>query len=291
MRRAIGIGLVLLCPSLVHAQPPPSGCTPRPDEIKARALKLRAEYPGDTKFSEALDKSVGFEKYRLSKDILPPHGIILSHAEDITLLISPPYWRYKFGLLEAIRKRADLEIVPLADGVTVAISPSRLDAPDIVKVILERDGQTVTPLMNALKPTPMETRLGAKAILHSGFVTYPCSAFTPGAKVTLTLIPESNSNIVRTFSELEIQILGPHQMVEIVKTPPPAEPVSTLSGMTADAVREKFGSPSISQNTTWYYDTGDHGTLQIFFRRDAAAGLVVSSALPNDFDLAWMQKK
>jgi hypothetical protein len=109
--------------------------------------------------------------------------------------------------------------------------------------------------------------------------------------VTLTLIPESGSNIVRTFSEFEMQLFGPHQMVEIVKASPPAEPVSTLSGMTADAVREKLGSPSISQDNTWYYDTGDHGTLKIFFRCDAAAGLVVSSALPNDFDLAWMKKK
>jgi hypothetical protein len=77
------------------------------------------------------------------------------------------------------------------------VSPSRIDAPDIVKIVVERDGKVVAPRLSELKPTVLTTRMGAKALLHAGTIIYPCSAFDPDAAVRVIAIPEAG----RTLSQ------------------------------------------------------------------------------------------
>jgi hypothetical protein len=74
--------------------------------------------------------------------------------------------------MEALRMREPVANVPVSPGVVVTVSRSQIDSPDIVKLIVERDGRTMPPVSITLAPTVLTTRLVAKAVLHKGSATY-----------------------------------------------------------------------------------------------------------------------
>ena len=175
---------------------PVSDCRPQPAELKALARQYRERFPDADEFIRQLDEAV-----RGDLPTLDTGRLIVTNSDAIHIAVMFPYAAYRVLLREALRKRESLDTVPVPSGIAVVVSPMQISAPDIIKVIVERDGRTMTPLENRLQPTPMTTPLGAKAIVHAGIVIYPCSAFAAGAgDVTVTAIPESGSNFVQAFA-------------------------------------------------------------------------------------------
>ena len=140
----------------------------------------------------ALDRKLkaafGYEPYAA--------GHMFLNNERITLAFTTSLDVYRTAFVEAMRMMEPAPPVPSETGIVVMVSPSQIDAPDIVKVVVQRDGTIVPALRIGLKPTPFETRMGAKAMLGAGEVIFPATAFMPGGRVTVTFIPRSGGNLV-----------------------------------------------------------------------------------------------
>jgi hypothetical protein len=107
-----------------------------------------------------------------------------------------PYLNYRFGFSEALRKMEPLETVPFAPWMSVVVTPETINAPDVIKVVVTRNGQLVTPVSSTLSPREFRNNFGAATTLHAGYVAFPREAFAPGGLVVVTLIPESGQNMV-----------------------------------------------------------------------------------------------
>jgi hypothetical protein len=171
-----------------------SGCEPSETDLRAATKAARAANPSDTKaFLRALDEAVGV-KFGDAPTALGAYKVFSS--EEISILVFPRYVTYRMVLEEQIRKMEPIENMPIPDGYTLEVSPSRIGAPDIIKVVVQSDGATIEPLENKLMPHTFETRMGAKFAAHAGSILYPCSGFHPKDAVIVTAIPDSGSNIV-----------------------------------------------------------------------------------------------
>jgi hypothetical protein len=106
---------------------------------------------------------------------------------------------------ESIRKMEPDRRVPWSHDVVVLVLPTTIEAPDIEKVVLMRDGSIVSPVQSTLAPATLTTAMGASVVVHRGAITYPLSAFDPGASVVLTAIPATGHNIVATISQDDLQ--------------------------------------------------------------------------------------
>ena len=131
-------------------------------------------------------------------------------SDALSIWISGPLGIFYSDARERVRKFEALTPAPgWQREVQVIVSPSQIDSPDIEKVIVQRNGAVVPPLRSTLAPRQMVTRMNAKSMIHGGTVTYPLSAFEPGAGVTVTIIaiPASGANITRTFSSIELRAI------------------------------------------------------------------------------------
>ena len=173
-------------------------------DLRKLANNLRASNADDDDFIRALDKAVhpDLEGVTSSTD-----AVTVAVADGLLIQAVFPYGRYRSDLKEALRKRAPIESALMPAAVEISVFPSRIDSPDIIRIIVERDGKAATPIANTLKPTEMTTRWRVKAFIHSGVVSYPCSAFAAGATVTITAIPQNGSNFTKTFSSAELATL------------------------------------------------------------------------------------
>lgn len=112
---------------------------------------------------------------------------------------------YRFSLSEALRKREAVTTASAGSAVVIDVSATRIDDPNIEKVVVERNGRVIPPLSNSLAPHVMVTRIGSKEVINTGRLTYPCSAFFPGALVTVTGIPTTGSNFVLSLSDDQLE--------------------------------------------------------------------------------------
>ena len=181
--------LELANPKLAAPPAPVSDCNPKAEALKALAMSLRSKHPDANEFIIALDKAMGVDTARMTTGILD-RSVVFS-SDDLMITLMMPYETYRFFLMEAARKREPLESVSVIPGVTVYVSPSRIGSPDIIKLIVERNGVVVPPIESALAPAPFETRMGARETIHQGAVVYNCSTFAPGADITITGVPET----------------------------------------------------------------------------------------------------
>lgn len=185
-----------------RAGPPNSYCSPAgAADLRKLGNSLRASNADDSAFIQALDNAVlpGVNLVS-SLAMISPGVVTISFMDALSIFAVSPYGQYRTGLTEALRKRERIEGAEIPAGVQIAVSPSQIAAPDIIKIMVERDGKEVTQLANMLKLTELTTRMGAKEVIHSGFVLYPCSAFAAGATVTVTAIPRVGNNITKTIS-------------------------------------------------------------------------------------------
>jgi hypothetical protein len=189
------------------ASPPTSaiqgGCSPSAGELQKLAGQSFAEHPGDPETAlRFLDVAVGFEPNMSVLD-----STVIALDKGLGVLAWFPYQAFRDSLSEAVRKREPISEVPVPTGVTIFVSPGRIDSPDIERIVVERNGQVVAPIANSLRLTEMTSRMGVKRLVHSGEVTFACAAFAPGASVTVTAIPTVGRNYVKVLQSDELRKL------------------------------------------------------------------------------------
>jgi hypothetical protein len=255
-------------PAPMIATPPASDCVPSQNELKRLALETRKAHPDTVDFLRALDTAVGADSEYFNAHL----GVSLSDSSLGAWLVFP-YAAYRLALFEALRKREPIDDVAAAPGVAISVSPTRIDAPDIVKVVVERDGKERESVINLLKPTTMETRSGGKAVLHTGAVFYPCAAFAPGALVHIELIPERGANIVRDTRPSELAVFS-MQHPEVL--------ASALLKLTAADVESRIGKPLRIDGRRWVFRAIGGENLIVYL----SDSNVVVDVQPKTFDIS-----
>lgn len=187
------IALLLVMVASMDVYVDAQGCGLSEDQIRVMTKTARAGNGTKTAdFLKALDLSV---RGTLRKPTTP--HIVVSFTDALMIWIESPYSSYRSSVEEQLRKMEPIEDVSWRESFRLVVYPRQIDAPDITKIVVQRDGVTVEPIDGSLESKPLETRMGAKRDIHVGALDYSCSAFAPGGTVTVTAIPESGSNIVK----------------------------------------------------------------------------------------------
>jgi hypothetical protein len=221
----------------IAQQPIVTDCTPPAAELKVIAKRLRAEYSDDRAFLEALDKAVGVDTAEISRSPF----LIVHQTKALTIFAGSPYAAFR----DAIRRREAPDAIAVPPGFFVSVSPSQVDSPDIMKIVVERDGKEVEPVVNLLQVETFRTSGGGEKRLHAGELVYNCSAFAPGATITVTAIPETGSNIVATFVDKN-------------------RSSRALVGRTTDSLKADFGEPAEMSGARWTYITTDSKQIYVY---------------------------
>jgi hypothetical protein len=173
-------------------------------QVEEMTTAARAANPkNDKSFLKALDDAVKGKDRKLETSFV----FLERYVEGLTFALMSPYARYRLQLETALRKMEPIEKATFEPEFTILVSASRIDAPDIEKVVVQRDGVTVEPIGGGLTVEEMTTRMGAKAAFHTGEIRYACSAFAPNGTVTITAIPVIGKNIVKTLKSDELAAL------------------------------------------------------------------------------------
>lgn len=127
--------------------------------------------------------------------------------DDLRVELSMPYMTYRRTLAEYLLINRPIKDVPWIAAGVIAVEPSRIDAPDIIRIVVERDGQSVPPLQNLLRPMRFANGNGGEAMLNAGEVRFPMSAFAPGARVTMTAVARTGPPFAMALGESQLQTL------------------------------------------------------------------------------------
>jgi hypothetical protein len=273
---AVALAIVTLSRATVSAQvPSPSAssptvpaCRPSAEDVRAVVTKLLAAKVDANALIQELDRSTGVDtgKFVLSG------SISLVHSDDFSLSIAPPYGQYRMLVIEATRKRQNVASVGFVRDVQISVSALTIRAPDIIKLIVERNGRGIPATTSTLRLVGQTTVLGAKTVVHEGVVRYPCGAFAPGAEVKVTAISESSGNFVRTLTQSELEwISGIRRTASMAKT------AADFIGLSAGEVTAFLGQPTELEGTTLVYKK--NGAL--WFNLEQANGRIIG-ARPAD---------
>jgi hypothetical protein len=152
----------------------------------------------------------------LARGVIPeypgdgPNGLVELYRTDAILISAVgQLTTFEAGAAEAVGKRQSAGSALWSAGVTVSVTPTQSDCPNIRQVVLRRNGTIVEPLSNFLSPMPMSTAGGATRTVGRGPVRYPREAFDPlgDPVITITAIPETGDKITRTLTPAEISRL------------------------------------------------------------------------------------
>jgi hypothetical protein len=217
-------------------------CNPVRSELESAVRRLRSLHKDDNQFLNAFDEAT------VGRTGLAPEfeRLVLANSDDIVIGGAGPYGVFRSNLSEALRKREPLETLQVPVGYGITVMPKRLTSPDIIKIVVERDGTEVPALANLLINDVFRTPLGAQRVLHMGAVIFPCSVFDGTGDVTITIIPESGSNIVKAFA-------------------PTAKQAASLIGLDENAVLERIGPPVRTEGARRTYRTSDGRELLVYF--------------------------
>jgi hypothetical protein len=133
--------------------------------------------------------------------------VTIVRREDLSIVLSTPFMSYRRALAEFLRMGDALAKIPWIPTAVVTISPSRLESPDIVRVVVERNGKAVPAAENLLKPMKFTNGTGDAATIHAGEVRFPMSAFAPGAAVTIAAVPASGASFTYELDDSQLGIL------------------------------------------------------------------------------------
>jgi hypothetical protein len=173
------------------------------ERVRALSRQALAASPGEpTDAILALDDQVrqrwgDFESF----------PIALLHREDITIDLSAPYMSYRKTLGDYLRIDRPVADVPWVPDIVISVSPERLEAPDVTRIVVERAGRSVAPVESRLRPMTFMNGRGEGAVLHGGTVRFPLSAFAPGAPVTVTAITKDGSTVRATLDDAQLRVL------------------------------------------------------------------------------------
>jgi hypothetical protein len=271
------------------ALPPPQSlatvawedCAPNGPQLRAAVDRLRATHPDNRDFVKALNAAVGFDA-----DFFMGHPYItVPTPRGLSIRIVFPYASYLLQLSEANAKGHSLsDVAPPAPIVAVMVSASKMYAPDIVNILVDRDGKEMKPVANSLAPTEFANRFGAKTVTHSGTVAFPCSAFALGVPVVVTAIAASGVRIVSTIFDGDRVAYWPSTDARAAEIR--AGLASSLIGWPAARVEARLGSPALREGKRWAYST-PAGSLVLHLNE---SDVVREVNLPN-FDLARLRQK
>jgi hypothetical protein len=171
--------------------------------VRSLVRRAQAATAGDaTDLVLALDKDVrarwgDFESFPVS----------IVKREDLTVTLTTPFMGFRRALVEHLRMRQPLDEVRWVENVVIAVSPERLAAPDIERLIVERDGQTVTSVQSRLRPMTFTNGHGETATIHAGELHFPAWAVAPGAAVVVRATTKDGTEFVREIPESELRRL------------------------------------------------------------------------------------
>ncbi len=173
-------------------------CAPAPQEIRLLVERTFAE----TKDAEQT-LNVAKQAMHLSE-----YGVSIFQSDDVNVHALSAQAAYYAMLSEALRKRDPItDILNPPGEVMIDVSVSTINGPNIEKVIVERGGQVVAATFSGLKPEAKTTLMGTTAVLNEGIIAFPCSAFTAGTPVVVTVIPSSGRNITKTLDNYDLRVL------------------------------------------------------------------------------------
>jgi hypothetical protein len=184
---------------------------PAVTEAQARdwAATLSVSAKGDRAAFEAAFES-------LARGVIPEYpgdganGVVELYRTDAILISAVgQLTSFEAGAAEAVGKRQQAGSALWSAGVTVSVTPTQIDCPNIRQVVLRRNGTIVEPLSNFLSPIPMSAAGGVTRTVGRGPVRYPREAFDPlgNPVITITAVPETGDTITRTLTAAEISRL------------------------------------------------------------------------------------
>ena len=171
--------------------------------VRTLTREAQAEARGDkNEIVLALDK-----RFRARWGDFESFPVSIVRRQDLSITLSTPYMTYRRALADHLRMGDSLAGIPWIEAGVVAVSPGRIGAPDITRVVVERGGKPVPPLESLLKAMSFTNGSGETAVIHAGDVRFPMSAFAPGAAVTLTAVPHDGASFVFTLDATLLQTL------------------------------------------------------------------------------------
>ena len=197
--------LVVLFPVALAScsrQPPPKPITEA--EIRAVTKEAESEGRGDPDaVLGVLDKKVQAQWGEF--ELLP---IAIVGREDISLYLTTPYMVYRQGVADSLRQKQPTSTVPWSTDAILSLSTMEIGAPDIGKIVVQRDGKEIPPVKNLLRQMDFTLPTGQSSIAHTGEVHFAMSAFAPGATVVITAVPAANSEMFTlTLKESQLERL------------------------------------------------------------------------------------
>jgi hypothetical protein len=174
-------------------------------ESRVRALtrEAQSEAKGDkTDTVLALDR-----RFRDRFGDFESFPITIVKREDLSVVLSTPFMSYRRALAEYLRMNDPIAKIPWISPAVVNVAPMQLGAPDITRVVVERDGKPVQPSENLLKPMTFTNGNGDSARIHAGDIRFPMSAFAPGASVTISVVPSQGETFVLRLDDSQLATL------------------------------------------------------------------------------------
>jgi hypothetical protein len=249
-----------------------SDCSPGGPSLKVLAKSLSAKHNDRTTFARALDAAVGVDTTFADAHT----SIRVVSTDELSIRARTPYQAYREAVLEALRKRDPIDLIGVPTSVSIDVFVFQIGAPDIIKVIVERDGKAVTPRLNQLKPRTLTTALGATTVLHEGSVFFPCAAFDPDAVVRVIAIPGAGSNIVADLPSDQLLMFSAKR----------SEAAVSLIGRPSTEVEARLGKPSQADGSRWLYNL-ESGLMRVYFNNDQK----VIEIEPPAYDLRRFKKR
>ena len=173
------------------------------DRVRGLARDAEGKARGDkTEIVLTLD-----DRFRQRFGDFESFPITIVKREDLSIVLSTPFMTYRRTLVEYLRMGDPLARIPWIPSAVVTIGPLQLGAPDIARVVVERDGKPVPPSDSLLKPMRFTNGSGDTAVINAGEVRFPMSAFAPGATVIVSAVPRAGDPFVLTLDESQLQTL------------------------------------------------------------------------------------
>jgi hypothetical protein len=133
--------------------------------------------------------------------------VSLVRRQDLTVFLTTPYMSYRRALIEHLRMREALTAIPWIGTAVVSVNPERIEAPDITRVTVTRDGRDVPPARTLLRPMQFSNGSGESATLHAGEVHFPLTAFAPGTAVSVTVHPATGEPFIANLEDGQLRLL------------------------------------------------------------------------------------
>jgi hypothetical protein len=171
--------------------------------VRSLVRRAQATTAGDaTDLVLALDKEIrarwgDFESFPIS----------IVKREDLTVTLTTPFMGFRRALVEHLRLRQPLDEVPWVGYVVIAVSPERLEAPDIERLVLERDGRIVAPVQNRLRSMSFTNGRGETATIHAGELYFPIWTVASGAVVIVRATTRDGTEFTCEIPESELRRL------------------------------------------------------------------------------------